>query len=255
MEVLKVVHVDKNYRMKENIIEAVKDVTMEFETGKIYVITGHSGSGKSTFLRILGLLTGYDSGNVIIDKIDTSNLNDSTKADIRNQKIGFVFQNYLLNNHLKAYENVMIPMYINKNIPANTRKERAKNLLKMVGLSERVNHFPNQLSGGEQQRVAIARALANDPKIILADEPTGALDSKSSKLLLESLDNLNENFKATVLMVTHDALAASYASRVIFIKDGKIFNELIKGSDTRKEFFDKIIDVVSLLGGEINDAL
>ena len=221
MEVLKVVHVDKNYRMKENIIEAVKDVTMEFETGKIYVITGHSGSGKSTFLRILGLLTGYDSGNVIIDKIDTSNLNDSTKADIRNQKIGFVFQNYLLNNHLKAYENVMIPMYINKNIPANTRKERAKNLLKMVGLSERVNHCPNQLSGGEQQRVAIARALANDPKIILADEPTGNLDKKSEKKILDIFLDLKAMGKC-IIIVTHNEHIRTYADQVYEMSDGEI---------------------------------
>ena len=221
MEVLKVVHVDKNYRMKEKIIEAVKDVTMEFETGKIYVITGHSGSGKSTFLRILGLLTGYDSGNVIIDKIDTKNLRDSKKADIRNQKVGFVFQNYLLNNHLKAYENVMIPMYINKCIPANTRKERAKNLLKMVGLSERVNHFPNQLSGGEQQRVAIARALANDPKIILADEPTGNLDKKSEKKILDIFLDLKVMGKC-IIIVTHNEHIRTYADQVYEMSDGEI---------------------------------
>ena len=211
-------------------------------------------AGKTTLLNIIGGLDRYTSGDLIINGKSTKHFKDRDWDAYRNYKVGFVFQSYNLIGHQTVLSNVELALTIG-GIPKKKRRERAIKALEEVGLKDQIHKKPNQLSGGQMQRVAIARALVNNPDIILADEPTGALDSKSAKMLLEQFKYLNKDIGATILMVTHDAFTASYATRVIFIKDGKIFNEIHKGENSRKEFFDKIIDVVTLLGGDLNDAL
>ena len=233
---------------------ALNGISLNLRDNEFVAILGPSGSGKTTLLNIIGGLDRYDSGDLIINGISTKRYKDRDWDSYRNHTIGFVFQSYNLIPHQTVLANVELALTIS-GISKNERRKRAIDALKEVGLGEHLHKRPNQMSGGQMQRVAIARALVNDPDILLADEPTGALDSKSAKMLLERFSHLNKYYKATILMVTHDSFTASYASRVIFIKDGKIFNELNRGDDTRKEFFDKIIDVVTLLGGDLSDAL
>lgn len=168
--------------------------------------------------------------------------------------LGFIFQDFNLLDTLTAYENVALALSI-QNVSAKQIDEKVRAVAKQLEIESVLKKYPYQMSGGQKQRVASARAIITDPKLVLADEPTGALDSKSAKLLLERLKALNENLNTTILMVTHDSFTASYAKRILFIKDGKVFHELRRGGDTRKEFFNKIIDVVTLLGGDLNDAL
>ena len=170
------------------------------------------------------------------------------------EELGFIFQDFNLLDTLTAFENIALALSI-QNVPAREIELRVRQTVRELGIEDVLNKYPYQMSGGQKQRVASARAIITNPKLILADEPTGALDSKSSRMLLESFNFLNTELSATILMVTHDAFTASYAGRVIFIKDGKIFNEIRRGESTRKEFFDKIIDVVTLLGGDLNNAL
>lgn len=183
-------------------MKALDNVSYEFKPGKMYAIMGHSGSGKSTLISIIGLIETYTSGKITIDQKDISELKDDELSNLRMKHIGFVFQDFYLDEHLKAYENVMLPMLINKEIKKEERKEKACKLLIDLGLRDRINHFPKEMSGGEQQRVAIARSLANDPKIILADEPTGNLDEENEKLVFETLKDLSKKGKC-VIVVTH----------------------------------------------------
>ena len=174
--VISLKNISKDYILKKEVIHALNDVSVVFESGKFYAIMGHSGSGKSTLVSIIGLLESITKGNYEINGIDITKFNSDELADIRRDKIGFVFQEFYLDDYLKAYENVMFPMLINKNITKEERKTKAINLLEMVGMEKRIDHYPKELSGGEKQRVAIARSLANNPQIIIADEPTGDLD-------------------------------------------------------------------------------
>jgi ABC-type lipoprotein export system ATPase subunit len=233
---------------------ALDDVSLNFRKTEFAAILGPSGSGKTTFLNIIGGLDHYTSGDLIIGGVSTKKYKDNDWDKYRNHSIGFVFQNYNLISHQSVLANVELALTIS-GVDKKERRNKAIRVLKKVGLEDHIYKLPNQLSGGQMQRVAIARALINNPDIILADEPTGALDSKSSKGLLNSFEYLNKELNSTILMVTHDAFTASYASRVIFIKDGKIFNEIDKGNESRKKFFDNIIEVVTLLGGEMNDVL
>ena len=203
-------------------------------------------------LHILGGVDRPTSGKVYIKGQDVYSLNNNDLAIFRRRNVGLIYQFYNLIPILNVEENISLPVLLDGK---KVDDERLKEIIKTLGLEERVKHLPSELSGGQQQRVSIGRSLINNPAIILADEPTGALDSKSAKRLLERFVFLNTTLGSTLLMVTHDAFTASYASRVIFIKDGKIFKEIHKGKDTRKEFFDKIIDVVTLLGGDHSDAL
>ena len=251
---LQIQHICKEYRTGTLVQKALDDVSLNFRDNEFVAILGPSGSGKTTFLNIIGGLDRYDSGDLIINGISTKKYKDRDWDSYRNHTIGFVFQSYNLIPHQTVLANVELALTIS-GIGKEERKKRAIEALKKVGLGEQLHKKPSQMSGGQMQRVAIARALVNDPDILLADEPTGALDSRSSRMLLESFNFLNTELSATILMVTHDAFTASYAGRVIFIKDGKIFNEIRRGESTRKEFFDKIIDVVTLLGGDLNNAL
>jgi putative ABC transport system ATP-binding protein len=222
--VIELHNVEKIYNEgKENELKVLKGINLKIKEGEYASIVGPSGSGKSTLVHIMGCLDRPTRGKVLIDGEDVSKLNDEQLARIRREKIGFVFQQYYLIPVLNAIENVKIPMNLNN--PKNIDKDaRARELLKLVGLEDRMHHFPNQLSGGEMQRVAIARALANDPKIILADEPTGNLDSKRGEEIISLLEKLNKEGK-TIVIVTHDLSIAKRAKRKIMIKDGELVKE------------------------------
>lgn len=214
-------NVTKNYISRHRNILVLDDVSLEFLSGTFYLIIGHSGNGKSTLINILGLIDSKFDGNYTIYGQNVSTLNDKKLSEIRMQHIGFIFQDFYLDPYLKAIENVIVPMYINKSIAKENRKSKAIELLDRVGLKERIRHFPRELSGGEQQRVAIARALANDPDIILADEPTGNLDSTNEKMVFEQLKKLSKDGKC-VIVVSHSDLAKKYADVVYEIDNHKL---------------------------------
>lgn len=214
-------NVCKVYKTKNDEVKALDNVSYEFKPGKLYAIMGHSGSGKSTLISILGLIETLTSGRITINNKDISKLKDDELANLRMKYIGFVFQDFYLDEHLKAYENVLLPMLINKEINKADRKEKALKLLTDLGLNERINHYPKELSGGEQQRVAIARSLANDPEIILADEPTGNLDEENEKLVFETLNDLAKKGKC-VIVVTHSEEIKKYADEILKITKGKL---------------------------------
>ena len=194
------------------------------------------------------------SGKIFINDQDITKLKRNGLAKFRREELGFIFQDFNLLDTLTAYENIALALTINK-VPASKIDERVKDVASKLEIQNELNKYPIQMSGGQKQRVACARALVTNPSLILADEPTGALDSKSARMLLDSMEKLNQEFKATIMMVTHDAFTASYAHRILFIKDGKIFNEIIRGTDSRKTFFNKIIEVVTLLGGDSGNVL
>ena len=214
-------NVTKNYISRHRNILVLDDVSLEFLSGTFYLIIGHSGNGKSTLINILGLIDSKFDGNYTIYGQNVSTLNDKKLSEIRMQHIGFIFQDFYLDPYLKAIENVIVPMYINKSIAKENRKSKPIELLDRVGLKERIHHFPRELSGGEQQRVAIARALANDPDIILADEPTGNLDSTNEKMVFEQLKKLSKDGKC-VIVVSHSDLAKKYADVVYEIDNHKL---------------------------------
>ncbi len=211
----------KEFSLKDEKIIAMDNVNLEINTGKLYVIMGHSGSGKSTLIQILGLLDNLTQGELYINGQDVSNISEDEKADIRQKEIGFVFQSFYLNPKLTAIENVMLPMYINKDIESSNRRRKALKLLTNFGLENRINHYPKELSGGEQQRIAIARALANDPSFILADEPTGNLDVNNEEIVYNTLRELANSGKA-VLVVSHNESIKKYADKVLYMNLGKL---------------------------------
>ena len=219
-EIIKLDDVTKTYEMGEEIINAVCRAGLTINRGDFVAITGPSGSGKSTMMNLVGALDLASQGEIYLDKIDIEHLSESELAQIRGKKIGFIFQTFNLIPTLTAVDNVALPMLF-QGVDREDREERATELLRKVGLGHRLTHFPNELSGGERQRVAIARALANDPEIILADEPTGNLDSKTGIEILDMFTKLNKEGK-TIIMVTHDLNLAKKAKRIIKIKDGRI---------------------------------
>ena len=215
-------------------------------------IMGASGSGKTTLLNCISTIDTPTAGHIYIDGQDISQLKSKKLAAFRREKLGFIFQDFNLLDTLTAFENIALALTIS-NTPVKDVEPKVNAIARKLGITEVLQKYPYQMSGGQKQRVASARAVVTNPHLVLADEPTGALDSKSARKLLETFDKLNEELEATILMVTHDAFSASYCQRIIFIKDGKIFTELIKGTDSRKEFFNKIINVVTLLGGDNGD--
>lgn len=227
---LKIHNMKKIYKLsKNNEIVALNNINITFEKKKFYGIIGHSGSGKSTLIQIIGLLDSYNSGNYIIDDIDVCNLSEDEKAKLRMKKFGFVFQSFYLNEKLTALENVIVPTLINKNIKPDFRKKLARELLTKVGLGDRLNHRPSQLSGGEQQRVAIARALVNNPEVIIADEPTGNLDKKNEKIIFDLLKKLVEEEGKTIILVSHNEIIKNYADVIYSLDDGYL--ELVKNNE------------------------
>ncbi len=253
-EILKIEKIEKYYGGKSNLTKALNDVSFAVEKGEFVAIMGASGSGKTTLLNCIATIDKVTAGHIFVGGDDITKLKGNDLNKFRREELGFIFQDFNLLDTLTAYENIALALSI-QNVNVFEIEERIRKVARELGIREILDKYPYQMSGGQKQRVASARAIITRPKLVLADEPTGALDSKSSKMLLERFHYLNQELKATILMVTHDAFTASYASRVIFIKDGKVFNEIHRGDDTRGEFFDKIIDIVTLLGGDLNDAL
>lgn len=253
-KILKVANIEKYYGNRGNLTKAINNISFDVYEGEFVGIMGASGSGKTTLLNCIATIDKVTSGHIFISGTDVTELKGEGLNKFRREDLGFIFQDFNLLDTLTAYENIALALTI-QGKKTKEIENKIQEVAKTLNIEKILNKFPYQMSGGEKQRGAAARAIITNPKLILADEPTGALDSKSSRMLLEKLEELNQKLKATILMVTHDAYTASYCSKIYFIKDGKIFNELVKGNDTRKEFFDKIIDVVTLLGGDLNDAL
>ena len=252
--VLEVQNIEKYYGNKSNLTKAIAGISFNVEEGEFVGIMGASGSGKTTLLNCISTIDRVTAGKIIINNQDITKLKGNKLNKFRREELGFIFQDFNLLDTLTAYENIALDLTIQKVNPKEIDK-KVKEVSEKLGISEILNKYPYQISGGQKQRVASARAIITNPKIVLADEPTGALDSKSARQLLETFESLNQKLGATILMVTHDAFTASYADRIIFIKDGKLFNELIKGEDTRKQFFEKIIEVQTLLGGDLSDVI
>ncbi|HEX2944334.1 MAG TPA: ABC transporter ATP-binding protein [Clostridia bacterium] len=253
-EILRVQDVEKYYGNKGSLTKAIDHVSFNIEEGEFVGIMGASGSGKTTLLNCISTVDKVTCGHIFIRDSDITEMKSSELASFRRNELGFIFQDFNLLDTLNGFENIVLPLSIS-GVPHNQAKSRVDEVAKRLDIQDVLAKYPYEMSGGQRQRVAAARAIISKPAMILADEPTGSLDSKSARMLLESLDSLHKNLNATILMVTHDAFTASYCSRILFIKDGRLFNELVRGSNTRKEFFGMIIDVITLLGGDAGNVL
>lgn len=253
-EILCVQNVEKYYGTKGNLTKALDNVSFSVNEGEFVGIMGASGSGKTTLLNCISTIDTVTSGHVYIRGKDVTEMKSRSLARFRREELGFLFQEYNLLDILTGFENIVLALTIS-GINHKEAEARVNEVAKRLGIKGVLTKYPYEMSGGEQQRVAAARAIITNPALVLADEPTGSLDSKSARMLLENLESLNRELNTTILMVTHDAFTASYCKRILFIKDGKIFNEIIRGKDTRKEFFGKIINVVTLLGGDAGNVL
>ncbi|MDQ0149462.1 ABC transporter ATP-binding protein [Eubacterium multiforme] len=250
--ILEVKNIEKYYGNKDNVTKAIDGISFDVKKGEFVGIMGASGSGKTTLLNCISTIDNVTTGEIILEGEDETKLKGKKLEKFRRDKLGFIFQDYNLLDTLTVYENIALALTI-QDRKAKEVDKLVKEIAKKLGIYEILNKYPYQVSGGQKQRVASARAIVTNPSLVLADEPTGALDSKSARQLLESFEKINKELEATILMVTHDPFTASYADRILFIKDGRIFNEVLKGNDSRKDFFNKIIEVVTLLGGETND--
>ena len=250
--ILKIENLKKYYGTKNNITKAIDNISFTVNEGEFVAIMGASGSGKTTLLNCISTIDTVTAGKIIINNKDITEIKDRDIASFRRNNLGFVFQDFNLLDTLTIAENISLSLIINKK-NENKIDEMVNDIAKRLGIEGILDKFPYEVSGGQKQRCACARALINNPKLILADEPTGALDSKSSRMLLETMDEINKKLNATILMVTHDAFSASFCERILFLKDGNIFTEILKGSKTRKEFFNEILDILTLLGGDVQD--
>ena len=241
--------IKKVYGAKGNVFSALEDIDLTVMEGEF-----PSGAGKTTLLNILATIDEPTTGDIVIDGTNVTKMNEEQLSAFRRDKLGFLFQDYHLLDTLTVKENMILPLALAK-MNVKELERRVDEVADKFGIHDILNKYPYQISGGQKQRTAASRAIISKPSLILADEPTGALDSKSATDLLESLKDLNEQDKATILMVTHDAYAASYCNRVLFIKDGNIFTELVKGERSRKAFFNKVLDVLSALGGGAHDVI
>ena len=251
-EILKIDSIEKYYGNKGNILKAIDDVSFEVQKGEFVGVMGPSGSGKTTLLNVIATIDEVSSGHIYLNGKDLTEINKKEIGRFRRENLGFIFQDFNLIDTLTIHENIALALTINKT-NKNEIDGKVNSVAKELGIEEILTKYPYEVSGGQKQRTACARALITNPKLILADEPTGALDSRSAQMLIEMISSLNKDFKATILMVTHDSFAASYCDRILFIKDGKIFTELVRGNNTRKQFFNQILDVVALLGGDVRD--
>jgi putative ABC transport system ATP-binding protein len=254
MELLRIQQIEKYYGNKSSLTKAIDDISFSVAHGEFVAIMGASGSGKTTLLNCISTIDKVTAGHIYLENTDITTLKGKELNQFRREKLGFIFQDFNLLDTLTAYENIALALSIQKK-PAGQIENAVKTVAGQLGITDVLKKYPYQMSGGQKQRVASARAIVTSPKLVLADEPTGALDSKAAKMLLDRFSYLNKEQNATIMMVTHDSFTASYATRVIFIKDGKIFHELSRGGDSRKQFFDKIIDVVTLLGGDMSDVI
>lgn len=252
-EFIRVNDIEKYYGNGANVTKAVDRVTFQVENGEFIGIMGASGSGKTTLLNLLSTIDRVTSGHIFYGNTDITELSEDKLSDFRKDNLGFVFQDFNLLDTLTIEENIILAMTLHKKSKSEIRQE-SHQIMKQLGIDDIKDQFPYQVSGGQKQRCACARALVTHPKLILADEPTGALDSRSAQTLLETFTSMNQSLAATILMVTHDAFSASYCKRILFLKDGKIFHELIRGTKNRRTFLNEILDVLSLTGGELSYA-
>lgn len=246
MDILKVSNLSKVYGSKV-VSNALKDISFNIEDGEFVGIMGPSGSGKTTLLNLISTIDNPTSGKITLGEKEPHKLKGDDLALFRRRELGFVFQDYNLLGTLTIGENIVLPLTL-ENVPVKEQDEKLKKVSKILGIEDLLNKRTFEVSGGQAQRTAIARALINDPFIVLADEPTGNLDSKSAQNVMELLEKINREENVTTMMVTHDPVAASYCNRILFIKDGVIYNEIYKG-DNRMQFYQEIMDVLSLLGG------
>ena len=247
-ELLQINHIQKYYGNDGNLTKALDDISFSVDQGEFVGIMGASGSGKTTLLNCISTIDTVSAGHILLDGVDVTSLSSKEIARFRRENLGFIFQEFNLLDTLTISENIALALTINKT-PAKEIDGRVREMAQKLNISDILEKYPYQVSGGQKQRCACARAIINDPKLILADEPTGALDSHASQMLLATMQGMNEQLGSTILMVTHDAFSASYANRILFLRDGKIFTEIRKGSDSRKAFLEKILDVLTMLGG------
>ena len=250
---IRVCDVEKYYGNGSNVTKAIDRVSFQVAKGEFVGVMGASGSGKTTLLNMMSTIDRVTAGHIYYGDVDITELSEDGLSDFRKDNLGFVFQDYNLLDTLTIEENIVLAMTLHKE-GRDSIKTKCAQMLRLLEITEIKDNFPYQVSGGQKQRCACARALVNNPRLILADEPTGALDSRSAQTLLETFSNMNASLKATILMVTHDAFSASYCRRILFLKDGKIFHELMRGSKSRREFLNEILDVLALMGGELSDA-
>lgn len=247
--VLKVENLQKYYKTKGAVTKAVDNISFEVQRGEYIGIMGASGSGKTTLLNCISTIDNATAGRIFINNRDVTSLNEKKLSRFRREELGFIFQNFNLLDTLSGRDNIALALAIN-GVEVRTIPRLIEQVAEDLEISAILDKYPYEMSGGQQQRIACARAIVTKPSLILADEPTGALDSKSAGMLLDSLSLMNDKKKATILMVTHDAFTASHCKRILFIKDGKIFNEIVRGAKSRKIFFDEIMQVISFLGGD-----
>ncbi len=251
---LQVQNIEKYYGDKNNVTKALDRVSFDVETGEFLAIMGASGSGKTTLLNCISTIDTISAGKIFLDGMSIDDLGEKELAKFRRERLGFVFQDSNLLDTLTIEENIGLALSLNHKEPKKVQGQVRK-IARKLGITDVLSKFPYQISGGQKQRAACARALVAGQSLLLADEPTGALDSKASKNLLEILSAMNQDTGCTILMVTHDAYSASYAKRVLFLKDGRVFNELLKGERGRPVFYHEILDVLAALGGDISDVI
>lgn len=250
---LSVRDVQKVYGSREAITRALDDVSFDICEGEFVGVMGPSGSGKSTLLNCISTIDTVTSGNIVLNGLDITQLRSRQLSKFRRDDLGFIFQDANLLDTLTGFENIALALTI-KGEKADSVRAKVDRTADLLGVADVLQKYPRQMSGGQRQRVAAARAIVADPKLVLADEPTGALDSRNAAVLLETLEVLNEKLHATIMMVTHDAVAASYADRILFIKDGKLFNELRRGDSSRTDFYQRILEVQAFLSGKQGDS-
>ena len=251
--ILSVRQIEKVYGSKDSVTKAVRDISFDVMPGEFVGIMGPSGSGKTTLLNCVATIDTVTSGHILVDGRDVTGLRSRALAKFRRDDLGFIFQDSNLLDTLTGFENIALALTV-KGEPTGRVKPKVDAIAATLGVSEVLGKYPYQMSGGQKQRIAAARAMVADPKLVLADEPTGALDSRSATVMLETLEMMNSSLGATIMMVTHDSYAASFASRILFVKDGAVFNEIRKGDTSRKDFFNRIMEVVTFLGGDVRDA-
>lgn len=248
---LNVKHLSKSYSSGNQSCPVLKDVSLEVEKGEFVAVMGPSGSGKTTLLNCIARFIPHDGGKILLADMDISNLKETELARVRSRQMGFVFQDFMLLDGLTVFENICLPQII-AHLPVVQMEEKAKNICRLFGIEKIMEKYPAEISGGEKQRTAVARALMNQPYVILADEPTGNLDSKSCKAVIDAFLQAKKEMGATIFMVTHDSFAASFCDRVIVLKDGQVYGEL-KRSGTRRAFMDELLDTIRTLGGDGDD--
>ncbi len=251
---LKVENIEKYYGSANNVTKALDRISFDVVDGEFIAIMGASGSGKTTLLNCISTIDTVSAGKILLDGVDISDLSPKELARFRRERLGFVFQDFNLLDTLTIEENIGLALSLTYTNPRSVQKQ-VQEVAQKLGITDILNKFPYQVSGGQKQRAACARAMVAGQSLLLADEPTGALDSKASKNLLEILTRMNRDMGGTILMVTHDAYSASYASRVLFLKDGRIFNELLRGNRERTDSYHEILNVLAMMGGDISDVI